>query len=666
LLYLFLIGLGLLQICNTRAQENPEDSLIQVLENTSNDADRKEIYLQLARSQRSIDREKSIQYYTAALELEGNDFKRAAILDTLGLYNWQSGKYQEALDHFHKAYVIFGELQDSAWLGKVSNNIAVVNYGLGNRNEALQYYHISLKIRRNLQDSIGVATIFNNIGMIFQDWNLNDEALIWHKEALQIALELKDPKLIAYSYSNIGKCHENETEYEIALDYYNRGFNIYANEKHNRYSYAFFLANIGSVYGKMGIRDSALKYYHQSLLYAKRINNTYRIAIAEHMLGKNLLAIKELDSASMYVQSSYQNSLQNKYTELIMDNLFILAEIEEEQGNIPKSYRYFKNASQLKDSIFNNVEIKKFTELQVQYSQEQKEQENILLRKNINIQELIIQKQKAIRKILIAGTLLILLILVLILQSRASFKKLNKKLQNSEKDLKESNANKDKFFSIISHDLKGPFHVLIGIADLLYTRYDRLPAEKIKKHLLLIKNTSSNAYSMVQELLQWALSQTGKMKYEFEDIDLYLISRVVTEFLNSSAQSKEISIENKIAENSIINADKKAVETIIRNLVANAIKFTEPGGKILLEAKYKANEIAISITDTGIGMNQKVKDSLFKIEDQHSTPGTNNEIGTGLGLILCKEFVENQGGKIWAISEEGQGSKFVFTIPVQR
>ena len=124
MLYLFLIGLGLLQICNTRAQGNPEDSLIQVLENTSNDADRKEIYLQLARSQKTIAREKSIQYYSAALELEGNDFKRAAILDTLGLYNWQSEKYLEALELFQESFIMFGEMQDSAWLGKVSNNIA--------------------------------------------------------------------------------------------------------------------------------------------------------------------------------------------------------------------------------------------------------------------------------------------------------------------------------------------------------------------------------------------------------------------------------------------------------------------------------------------------------------------------------------------------------------
>ena len=663
---LFLIALVLLQICSAQAQGNPEDSLIQVLENISNDADRKEIYLQLARSQRSIDRNKSIQYYSAALELENDDFKRAAILDTLGLYGWQSGQYQEALEHFHEAYVIFGELQDSTWLGKVSNNIAVVNYGLGNRNEALHYYQLGLKIRRGIKDSLGISTVLNNIGMIYQDWGLYDDAFTWHDEALQIALDVQDAKAIAYCYSNMGNCYEKKQEYHTALDYYKHGFKLYANEEHNRYSYSFFLANIGSVYSKMGIRDSALKYYHQSLFHAKKINNTNRIAIAEHNLGKNLFAIKELDSASMYIQSSYKSSLQNAYTDLIMDNLFVLAEIEEERGNIPKSYRYFKNASQLLDSIFNNVEIKKFTELQIQYYREQEEQENKLLRKNIDIQELIIQKEKNIRKILIAGTLLILIILVLIIQSRASFKKLNKKLQNSEKKLKESNANKDKFFSIISHDLKGPFHVLIGIADLLHSRYDRLPAEKIKKHLLLIKNTSSNAYSMVQELLQWALTQTGKMKYEFANFDLFKISNDVTDLLNSSAQSKEISLENKIAENTIVNADKKAVETIIRNLVANAIKFTGSGGKILLEAEYKADEIAISITDTGIGMSQKVKDSLFKIEDQHSTPGTNNEIGTGLGLILCKEFVEHQGGKIWAISEEGQGSKFVFTLPVHR
>ena len=646
------------------AQGTPEDSLKQILANTSDVADRIELLRQLARTQRSIDREKSIRYYSQALELVKNDpFEKAVILDTLGLYSWQSGKYQDAIEHFQEAYTIFTELQDSTWLGKVLNNIAVVNWGMGNRNEALHYYQLGLDIRRNIRDSIGVATILNNIGLIYQDWGLYDDAFTRYEEAMQIALELKDDKLIAYAYSNMGKCYELQEEYTKALDYYRRGFSIYSKEERNKYSYSLFLADIGSVFDKLGITDSALYYFRKSLSCAKEIQSIQRIAYSEHKLGQSLLTIEQVDSASKYIQSSYNKSLQNNYTELIKDNLFLLAEIEEKQGNIPLAYNYFKQASVIKDSILNEVEIGRFTELQINYKLRQEEQEKTLLQQSIEIHEFTIRKQKKTRRILLASILLILAILVLINRSRATFKSLNTKLQRSEKELKESNANKDKFFSIISHDLKSPFNVLIGIADLLHKEYDDLSEEEIKTHILLLRDTSSKAYSLLEDLLQWTKTQTGKMEYRMEPINLFVKSHAVTDLLGANASKKNITITNKVGKNTLAFADGNAVETVIRNLLSNAIKFTPGGGEIFIEAEILEQEVEFSITDTGTGMSQKVKDRIFKIEEHISTPGTNNEIGTGIGLILCKELIEHWGGKIWAHSGPGQGSKFAFTLP---
>jgi len=285
------------------------------------------------------------------------------------------------------------------------------------------------------------------------------------------------------------------------------------------------------------------------------------------------------------------------------------------------------------------------------------------LRKNSEIQQLTISQQKYIRNIFIVSSIVILFFLILITKSRVSQKELNVKLKESEKNLLELNRNKDKFFSIISHDLKSPFNGILGASEMLVSDYDELTAEEAKEMIQIVRDASTTAYELLEGLLEWAQTQTGRMKYEFENIDFYETSTKITDLLKINAQNKNILLENNVKENTLVFVDKNAVETVLRNLVTNAIKFTQPDGIIKIEAEERENEIAISVTDSGIGMSEENKNKLFKIEVHHTTVGTDKEVGTGLGLILCKELVEKNNGKIWVESELGKGSKFVFTLP---
>ena len=656
--------LATLAIINTSTgQVNVEDSLKQILNKTTVDSSKAKILVQLARSANHIDREKSIKYYSEALQFEEDKYSRALILDTIGLFNWQLGNYNESIEYFKEALLLFTDLKDSIWLGKVNNNIAVVSWGLGHSNEAMEYYLIALKIRRAINDEKGVSTILNNIGLVYQGWGLYDEAFKRHNDALSIALNLEDFAAIAYSYINVGICHENKKEYKTALENYNLGYKNLLMKEENYRSISFFLINIGRVYNKMGDMDSALSNFKESLIQAKRINNNNRIAIAQYNLGKIYLEINEIDSASNYVNSSFEISLQNNYNGLIRDNQFVLAEIEEKRGNVSEALKYLKSATALKDSIFNKEKITRFTDLQIRYNRELVSQENILLRSNIKIQELAIHEQKIIRSILIISGLLILVILIFISRSRNSIKKLNVKLEKAEKDLLELNATKDKFFTIIAHDLKSPFNGLLGLTEMLDEDYDQLSAEKIKEIILLLKKSSSNVYALLEGLLQWAQIQTGKIEYQIENIDIFKNSVRVIELLNINADSKRITLENRVKENTFVFADVKASSSILRNLISNAIKFTKPGGVIKVETENRGGEIAISVSDNGVGMSEAQLKKLFSITEKISEPGTENEMGTGLGLILCKELVEKNNGKIWVESELGKGSRFIFTLP---
>ncbi len=239
--------------------------------------------------------------------------------------------------------------------------------------------------------------------------------------------------------------------------------------------------------------------------------------------------------------------------------------------------------------------------------------------------------------------------------------------ENAKKTLKELravNANKDKFFSIISHDLKSPFNGLLGITEILDSDYDELELDEIKEMIQIMRNLTVKVYELLEGLLQWAQTQTGRMEYDFEKIDIYDKCEKVIELLVINANSKKIVLQNEVNKETFALADKQATFTVLRNLVANAIKFTKPEGTINIESEIKDNMVYVSVTDSGIGMSNKSINKLFKIGEHHTTVGTNGETGSGVGLLLCKELIEKQEGKIWVESEEGVGSKFTFTLPI--
>lgn len=661
---IFIISLFILPLFYAEAAfETKEDSLKHILQNTELDSVKINALLQLARMSNPEDKEKSIEYYSRALRFVKNEAEKGAITDTIGLYYLQLGNNTEALAHFQLAGEIFQQLNDSSWLGKIYNNIAVANYWMGNSLEALNYYHNALSIRSAIKDMTGVSRVMNNIGLIYQEWNLHKDALVWHKQALETAYELNDKTLAAYSYSNIGRCYENLKDYDSALAIYQTGYDYLSQTDSENKSNSFFSSFFGDLYSKMNMPDSALYHFQKSLDYANRLNNKNRVAIANYNLGKTYFEINDLDLAKEHLLLSYHSSVENNYKSLEKDNLFILSGIAEKEGDIPKALGYLKEANMLNDSLFNTEKIAKFTDLQVRYFTEQKNQENLLLKQENEIQEIAIRQQKLKTRILVVSGIFILGILFFIARSRISLKKLSARLEKSEKELLKANAGKDKFFTLIAHDLKSPFNGLMGITELLSENFDRIPPDQTKKMIHELRKSVSNIYALVEGLLNWAQIQTGKMEYRFEKTDLFTIAQKVSEQSATIAQNKNITLEQNIGEYTFAVADEKSVSTVFRNLISNAVKYTSPGGHVTINAIKKENQIEVSIADNGIGMKPEILKKLFTIAEKVSEPGTANETGTGLGLILCREFVEKNKGKMWAESEPGQGSRFIFTLP---
>jgi len=248
-------------------------------------------------------------------------------------------------------------------------------------------------------------------------------------------------------------------------------------------------------------------------------------------------------------------------------------------------------------------------------------------------------------------------------EEAARYIQINIQLEESEAKLKESNATKDKFFSIIGHDLKNPLFVIQSMSEILETEFDEITPEERLEFIRAIRESSKNAFSLLEDLLHWARCQTGRIDYNPEPVHLKQLAAKCISLLEAHAIKKNIHLINAVDATHILLADKFMVETVIRNLTSNALKFTPEGGTVKINSKPVDNFIQISVEDTGIGLSESDKQKLFRIDVKNSEIGRSKEKGTGLGLILCKEFVEKHGGKIWVESELEKGSQFIFTIP---
>ena len=248
-------------------------------------------------------------------------------------------------------------------------------------------------------------------------------------------------------------------------------------------------------------------------------------------------------------------------------------------------------------------------------------------------------------------------------------KEIEGKIRKYTEELQELNTSKDKFFSIISHDLKGPFNAILGFSDILTKEWEDFSDEERQHFVRNIHNSAQNTFKLLENLLAWSMAQSGRQTFTPYPVDLSVVSNDMVILLRDQAEKKLVKIFTAVNFGTVVLADEHMVRTVIRNLISNAIKFTGEGGQVKIYSNNIFDEdcqremVQVCVTDTGVGIAEENLEKLFKIDQQLRTSGTANEKGTGLGLILCKELIDKHGGKIWVESEVGKGSKFCVTLP---
>ena len=577
-----------------------------------------------------------------------------------------NGNYSESLrfDNLSLENNIF--LKDSTNIARDYNNIGNDYYDLGEYDDAFFYFTQSHRIASAVDDTLRMLIAYHNVGRVFKELGQYETALDHLNLAKKMSLQQKDEEGIAYAYDEIGDVQLRKNEYDSALNTLALALRLTRKLDVDVLEPKIH-SKLATVYLRKGDFEKARAYYDSAYALSSLTND--RFGVAEVELGRGIVYTKEgqYDEALTKIEGCLNEAKELNARVLEIKCFNQLSILWEMKGEFKKALMYYKEYKQLEDTLFSQEMQGKLLRDQLRFETESRDSRIAFLSELQVMQRGELKKQEFVRNILVVVMALSGILLITVYRSGRRRRQINmlllrhqEEMEKRSEELERLNQVKDKFFSIISHDLRSPINALSGLLDLLDK--GAVTTDELPKHVKELKARFNHTRTLLNNLLDWTLLQMDKLNLQASKIDIHNIVEENIQLL-SSVQGKDVKLINEVRKNSIGFADSNTINLVIRNLMTNAIKFTNDGGQVKINAEEKGSEWLISVTDNGVGMNPEVLKMLFDKTAPYTTRGTANEKGTGLGLILCKEFIEKNGGKIWVESEEEKGSTFYFTLP---
>ncbi len=655
-------------------------SLKQALRAEVNDSIKISLNVKLSNSFSSLEKDSSNYYFKNALLIADSILYKkqlAKILDKEGFNFEIENNFEKAILNFERSLAIYIELNDNRNVARLYNYIGYCYINLYAEDKAIEYYLKSLKIYQSIDDAEGKAMNFIDIGNLYYDQENYENAKKYFQDALTLYEKLGDNEGIAASYTNLGNVYCDSGVYDEGIDYYKQSI-ILEEELNDQNGIATNYNNLGDCNIQLSNFNEAKVYFQKGLNIATKIKDQELIAIIYLNMADLYEKQNKHNQTIFYAKKSLDISRKIGKLDFELDNLKFLADAYEAIGEITEALKVYKQHDVVKDSLYSYDKDKKVQLFNALNKLEETYYTISDLSSKNEIAQLKYKNEKKISYFLIIAIVVFAFLLVLLIHQQTSKKKaynllefrnfqinkMNDEIQEQRDYLNQLNKTKDKFFSIIAHDLKNPFNSIKGFTELLIDNSGEYEEEKQLKFLKIIKDSTIKASMLLNNLLIWANSQSGNLTYIPKKIELVRQVMDVTSLLEIQAIKKEIDIYNNLDHNLSVKADENMLNTILRNLISNAIKFTNPKGEIRVLSKVQNDMVEISITDNGVGISKEDIENVFNIEVKNTNIGTANEQGSGLGLILCKDFVEKHGGKIWVNSEINVGTEFIFTLPL--
>ena len=650
----------------------------------------------------------SRQYAKQALEISLAAGKEKEIADAyteIGRSFYYQSVYDSAIAYFKTADTIYKQLNDLGNLWNIKRNIGLCYHHMTNLTEAFKNFTKNYEIALMLEDSAKIIMTKTDLANIYVEWRDHGKAIQALTEALEYYNKHEQAVEIASCYYSIGHIYLTQESYDKARMFF---LKMLEESKLIKDYHALGNASIAlaSVFIEEGKLDSALSMIERSSTYYKKVDyglgelyvlmNKMEIFYKQNKLTNTTILAKQVlnkseqlnhpygklftygilaktqqkenpGKALIYIDSALYMAQQQMYNEKILEFLKLKYLLLKSVDSIPLAFKVLEEYTQQNEKVFSTEKEQMLSQARVKLETAEKEKENLYLKNQNNLRKI------RLRYTLISsGLIIILLTIILLLRNsenkkhRLHLERINAEIHEQNTELEKANLAKNKFFSIIAHDLLSPVGTVFGLARYLDENYQLVSNEKKKIFHHNIYLSVSGILHLLENLLAWSRSQENRIDSNPKNLDLQPLAESVKNLLIINARKKETLVVNDIKENTMVVADPDLLQTIFRNLISNAIKYTS-GGKIEISSKEKLLDnkkyIEIHVSDTGQGISKDIIDSLFKNEKIQSMEGTDAEKGTGLGLSLVKEFIEKSGSKLHIKSSPGKGSSFSFCLP---
>jgi signal transduction histidine kinase len=651
------------------------DSLIKVIKVAKDDTLKAYNLNYLGREIEDNDPEKSIIYYNEALELSqklGYLRGEGVAKVSIGTQYSKMGKFKEALAYLNEGLEIHRKTGYRKSEAIALQVISFVFLDIGKFPEAIAYQLASLKIKEALGDKKLIISAYLNVSTLYSDQNKNAEALKYINLALKLAKELEDKRLLAYAYNAQGELFAKQNQPKEALFSFERAFELWK-------SIEFLPGYVGSYLGiaeqqyELGNFSEAEANYLNAINVANTLKDKLGLVDAYNGLGKVLIKEKKYAESKANFEIALTWAKEINYLIKLKEIYEGLSTLEQGQGNYEAALANYKLFEVYKDSIFNDDNKQKLLQAQMQYDFD-KEQ---AVKDEISKEELRVANIQWYSTSAIALLIFLFSLIMLnrfwVIRKQKRIIQVEKergdellKLSESQKmELEKLNGVKDRLFSVICHDLRAPVNSLVSFTQLL--EGGNVPPEKLARYSLDLNKILDGTSKLLDNLLQWAATQLQGTKPQIEKINLGNLLFNELNHLKPKADEKEIFIQNEIPENLLAKGDSAMTGLILRNLVSNAIKFSQRDSAILINHEIQTGKVRVSITDMGVGITPDLVDEFNQyssVQPLQTTFGTEKEKGTGLGLMLCKTYAEAMGGSIMLESSPGKGSRFILVLPL--
>ncbi len=589
----------------------------------------------------------SISYGTKALNLiekSNIDKLKSHVWNYLGVVYGNLGNLDSAYYYYQKAMEFAEYMKDSVEIAYSLDNLGDYYIKSALYSAGLEKFFESYKIFESIGDKTGMAYCLNDIGEVYVAQKDNQKALNYFTRSAKLRKENKDNRGYAKSLINIATVQYKNLELKNALNTFEEA-EKYCEKSDYVKGRSYIQSGISDIHLALGDFNNALKASYKSLEIDLHIGNKYGEIISYNKLGNIYILLKQFPKAKEFLFKARDEAQATGHLDQLMTAYNYLTRIAVNDNDFKLAYNYSTESKAIRDSIYSHKDLNKIADLQTAFFVERKNRENELLKKDI-------QLEKNNRNFLILCSILMIFIVFLVISKYRSTKKANQLLNDS-------NQSKDKLFSVIAHDLNNPVGALTSISEYLRTDYDDI--KEIDRKVLVdsIADASINIKNMLADLLNWARSQQGGIKIHKANLN---ITSVITNLILSYkllAKKKNLTIDIKADSNLFFSVDKFVFETIIGNIITNAIKFSFNNGIIILSAIKAEQSLIIRIKDFGKGISEKDIDLILNTETSFSTEGTNKEKGLGLGLKICKELITLHGAKLQIESSPNNGSTFI-------